>query len=460
MFIAAGSYICGPNLDPFIRVAIPAADPPDNLKLRTVSPEAKHRADKVIILMTAEAQPAPPRDSSPLAVADTSRARPDVIVGLDLVRFATALLVVVYHFAHRAWAPPIASASIRQFIPNSPAFPELEPFTWMGWVGVEIFFVISGYVIANSAERSSPFAFLRSRVVRLAPAIWICASITFAVYCMVKGVDGGVLKRYVRAVATPAFPYGPWVDSVYWTLVVEITFYVLVFFLLAGDKFRRLEWLMVMLSLVSGGLWVVWALTGLGDPVLTSKLGQVLLVRHGCFFAVGIALWLLTSKRVTVLRLTMLVLALTGSLFEISQLSRAKFDVIGRELPIFSAQAVFLTGVAAIYASVRFNGHLTQLVRGAAGITRSLGLMTYPLYLIHNVVGVALLNGLVVIGIARFPALSLAVLGMIALAWSISRTGEPWLAGMLKRLFGSVERTISAAPRASRLLKPTTPVPG
>ena len=301
---------------------------------------------------------------------------------------------------------------------------------------------------------------MRSRVVRLAPAIWVCASVTLAVYCVAKGADGEAFKNYVRAVAIPVFPYGPWIDSVYWTLAVEITFYALVFVLLAGDGFKRLEWLMMAFSLVSGGLWVAWGLIGFGGAALTSKLGQILLVRHGCFFAVGIALWLLTSKRVTAFRLSMLALALAGCLFEIGQLSQVKSDVIGRELPIPLAQAAFLAGVAAIFASVRFNGHVSRLVDGATGTTRTLGLVTYPLYLIHNIVGVALLNALVAIGIGRFAALGVAVLGVIALAWAVSRTGEPWLAGILKRLFGLAERAIATAPRAGRLLRPTAPVPG
>lgn len=390
---------------------------------------------------------------------DASRARPTVIIGLDLVRFAAALMVVIYHYAHRAWAPPIESAMIRRFLPNSPAFPELEPLTWMGWVGVEIFFVISGFVIANSAEHSSPFAFLRSRVVRLAPAIWICATITLTVFCMVKGVDGGALKGFVRAVAIPVFPYGPWIDSVYWTLVVEITFYAVVFLLLASDSFKHLEWLMVALSVVSGGLWIAWGLTGLGETVLTSGIGQVLLIRHGCFFATGIVLWLLTAKRVTTLRLSMLVLAFVGCLFEIGQLSEAKSDVIGRELHVPSAQAAFTAGVAAIYASVRFNGRLVRFVRGSAGVTRALGLMTYPLYLVHNIVGVALLNGLIVIGIGRYPSLGLAVVGMVALAWAISETGEPWLASLLKKPFSIIERLTCSVAILGRLFIPTKPVP-
>ena len=46
-----------------------------------------------------------------------------------------------------------------------------------GWIGVQIFFVISGIVIANSAQSATPFRFAVSRFLRLYPAAWIAAAI-------------------------------------------------------------------------------------------------------------------------------------------------------------------------------------------------------------------------------------------------------------------------------------------
>jgi exopolysaccharide production protein ExoZ len=63
--------------------------------------------------------------------------------GLDLIRFAAALMVVVFHFS---WQQPDPQVSF------SP-----------GWVGVEIFFVISGFVIMGSACKATPVEFLERR---------------------------------------------------------------------------------------------------------------------------------------------------------------------------------------------------------------------------------------------------------------------------------------------------------
>lgn len=71
--------------------------------------------------------------------------------GLDVVRFAAALMVAIYHFGY--WIPATGKVEALSF----------------GWVGVEIFFVISGFVIAFSAERKSAAAYAKSRFSDYAP---------------------------------------------------------------------------------------------------------------------------------------------------------------------------------------------------------------------------------------------------------------------------------------------------
>jgi peptidoglycan/LPS O-acetylase OafA/YrhL len=66
--------------------------------------------------------------------------------GLDLMRFTAAWFVVLDHFGLFGWKSPRAFAS-----PNEIAFPFLHRMTGIGSIGVEIFFLISGFVIAGSA---------------------------------------------------------------------------------------------------------------------------------------------------------------------------------------------------------------------------------------------------------------------------------------------------------------------
>ena len=74
---------------------------------------------------------------------------PDISTGIDAIRFSSAVLVSAFHLT---WHIPEAV--------------HVMPF---GWIGVQIFFVISGIVIANSARLATPFRFAVSRFLRLYP---------------------------------------------------------------------------------------------------------------------------------------------------------------------------------------------------------------------------------------------------------------------------------------------------
>lgn len=99
-------------------------------------------------------------------------------MGLDLFRFAAAGLVMAFHLACTSWLVPSSEAA--ELVGRPMAFPGLLPLSSIGWIGVPIFFVISGYVIAYSASRTSASAFFMSRFLRLMPGIMFCATVTFA----------------------------------------------------------------------------------------------------------------------------------------------------------------------------------------------------------------------------------------------------------------------------------------
>src|ERR1700728_2371472 len=99
------------------------------------------------------------------------------IVGVDAIRCLAAVLVMVFHFSFWIWAGSAYHPGLG--IPP-PDYAWLTPLTSAGWVGVQIFFVISGFVIVYSVGDATPFGFFRSRFLRLVPAAWICSSITMA----------------------------------------------------------------------------------------------------------------------------------------------------------------------------------------------------------------------------------------------------------------------------------------
>jgi peptidoglycan/LPS O-acetylase OafA/YrhL len=71
------------------------------------------------------------------------------IIAIDLLRFACALLVVAYHFGTGMMRSP--SPHAKALLAGLPLPEGAVGATWFGWVGVELFFVVSGVVIARSA---------------------------------------------------------------------------------------------------------------------------------------------------------------------------------------------------------------------------------------------------------------------------------------------------------------------
>ena len=77
---------------------------------------------------------------------------------IDLLRFIAALAVVFFHYTFRGYA-----ADAMTIMP----YPLLAPFSKYGYLGVELFFMISGFVILMTAANGSLRKFVVSRFVRL-----------------------------------------------------------------------------------------------------------------------------------------------------------------------------------------------------------------------------------------------------------------------------------------------------
>lgn len=339
------------------------------------------------------------------------------IIGLDLLRFSAALMVVIYHLGVRTWS---ADTSMSRIVDGSVRYEPLA-FAWIGWVGVEIFFALSGFVIAYSAERASALSFLRSRILRLAPAVLICATITLGVQLALGRRD--VWDDYLGSVLFS--PIGPWIDAPYWTLPIEIAFYAVVFVALLFNAFNRIEWIAAAVGLASSA---IWALHRLGVDVVTFNTHQsnLSLLQHGCHFAIGVMLWLLLAKGFRLHRLILLSVFLAAGWLEIGFMAPMK-ALDGSNL--HAPGLAWLGGLAFMVFSVQFRQRLSGPWNGLA---RQVGLATYPLYLVHAALGAWLIRLLRDHGAGPWMALAVAIMVALALSFLISWRLEP----MVRRIMG------------------------
>nr|GLK21685.1 acyltransferase [Microbacterium terregens] len=339
---------------------------------------------------------------------------------INAVRFASAVLVLFHHLAFTAWAEP--GGLPHQLSRLTQPLPGLGSWGWFGWVGVEVFFVISGVVIANSAADRTVLDFIRGRVVRLYPAAIVCSAIAAGLLLWLHATP----PNFPRALLNSMFliPVRPWLDPVFWTLSVEIVFYALTACWLMQ---KRVGFETFAIGLVGwSALWVVLDLTG-NRPAMYWE--RITLLRHACFFALGMLLWAWSVGRLTWRGKVAAALGSALGLYEIFSKTLAGADGWG-VLPYypFMPAAVWAVSVLAIAYSLWAGSQKPSV------ILKQAGLATYPLYLSHTTIGGAAIFVLTSLGLSPGASFALACLAAILAAWAIAVHVEPPVAKFLRNI--------------------------
>ena len=373
------------------------------------------------------------------------------VVGIDLLRFVAAAMVLLFHLGYCAWAIPASEQYWRTHTRYGDyAYPAIAPLAWYGWIGVEIFFVISGFVIVYSASGSA-WSFARSRFLRLVPGAWICAAISALVFCATKEITAAkALDLFGRA----AFfaPDGPWIDSAYWTLDVEVAFYALIAVLLATGQRTRLGPALAALGGVSTIFWIA-RFTGTIAPgwPIGGRIEQLLLLRHGAFFAVGGLMYLVHARPAHKLYTVAIAIGLIGCLIEIvAQSASYRPIALSNHLhqAAFAPVAAWLVTVAFMGFAVRCNEWLSGVI--PPPLARQIGLATYPLYLLHGAIGSVTMRIASKAGANATVALIGAFAASVATAVFVAQVAEPGL----RRVVAHGIDPVAAAIGARRALKP------
>jgi peptidoglycan/LPS O-acetylase OafA/YrhL len=319
--------------------------------------------------------------------------RPKHILSLDVLRIAAALLVVSYHYCVAYWLDGYGVNYVwHSGHPNAHLFNS-------GWVGVEIFFVISGFVIAYSAVGVSASTFVQHRASRLVPAMLICATLAIPLRYLGAGTWDGIIpifERWARSIFfDPTFPY---IDDSHWTLAVEVEFYGIVFALLLFNKIRWLQATLIALGIASTALCATnfFALvhpTMLGTylsnrSALVLSTGMEELLVYGCFFAIGVLLQICLTRGFDTPRLVMVAIFTVSGVMEIVVHAKEIYAAGGPHSSATIATVLWFAGLLAVLSSEKVNERLTAWSGpNGARVFRRLGLMTYPLYLIHQSLG-------------------------------------------------------------------------
>jgi peptidoglycan/LPS O-acetylase OafA/YrhL len=354
----------------------------------------------------------------------------DRVYEVDLLRFVAAAAVVVFHYAFRGAAADGLSPL---------SYPPLMPAAQYGYLGVELFFMISGFVILMSAADGSLRRFFVSRVVRLYPAFWACCTLT-ALALWIGGhpaLHVGWRQYLLNLTMLGDFIGTPRVDGVYWSLFVEIRFYLWVALILALGWLPRLGLL----------LWVWLGVTTLQRFVHTGPLWTWLIAEYAPFFIGGAACYLM--RRDGPRPSTLALFALSLPLALVQSLQQLKLN--SAHYPGGSFSAVWVVGGVLLIYLLMLGVAFRRLGWLASPRFVALGALTYPLYLLHQNIGYVLFRDTQ--GWASPHLLFWGIFAlMVGASWAVHRGVERPLAPRIKAALNRLlDRLVSAGARRRRL---------
>jgi peptidoglycan/LPS O-acetylase OafA/YrhL len=359
---------------------------------------------------------------APQQAPPQSPARPRLAM-LDGLRLLAALAVVLFHWTawhHGNWG--------RHGEPAAEAWPWLSQFTSVGALGVQLFFVISGFVILLSSFGKSPARFIGSRVGRLYPAYWLAVLASSALIFVVwpeLGVNRDPSDIWANLTMFQGGLGVGHIDGVYWTLWVEMKFYLWILaFTLVGMTVRRVLAFALAWPLLGNGLY--YGLGSAGHDV--GWVQHVFFPEYSALFAGGMALFLLFRFGHTPARwATLAVNVVLAAWWSAGIQQRETAELTGYDYPVV-LYAGIVVGLFVLVAVVV----LTPLARVQLPGATLAGSLTYPVYLLHQLWGwwVIMLFSPV---LPKEWVLALALAAVLGAAWLVHRWVETPLGPRLQR---------------------------
>lgn len=344
--------------------------------------------------------------------------------GIDLLRGVACATVVLFHYLSRG---PRAG-----WMAGAP-LPVLEPVARYGYLGVHLFFMVSGYVIFMSAVGRSPRDFVASRVARLYPALWVAATITMLVIVASRDARFTVTwpEFLWNLTLIPQYVGARYVDGAYWSLAVELQFYILVWIALRARLMDNVDWL----------LWG-WLLISLVDALRPMyPVERWLIANWAPLFVIGATTFRITTAGWSLQRSAMLMAAIALALYhEMLHVRRLEIEWHG-DGPILAIVCAIL-----LLATLAFV--LTGVGRITIGRTRWAtvpGALTYPVYLIHQFVGYVTFDTLITRGVSPFAALCAIIAIVIAIGAALHYCVETRIAPRIRRLISGQRSALRSA---------------
>ena len=335
----------------------------------------------------------------------------------NALRGVAALTVLACHFAVAFWISQDVSAGLARRRPLYPGSTGAPGFARvldslpvdLAALGVSLFFLLSGFVIAISLERYSRRGFLVGRLMRVLPTYASGYLVTCGVIWLMSDPNHELSPSSILSGAVPGLAYllrmpAPG-DGIVWTLIVELVFYAVC---LATYRALTRHW-QAIVAVAAGCVAMQWILGSVAlDPHLA---GLAYVVALACPFIpvmlVGVTLSARRRERLSG-RATAIVVPLLAATYVLL----ASTTTVAPASVKYRATFVFAMTAFAMIAAVGDRWRQHPVASFFADIS-------YPLYVVHPVLGYATISVLTGHGVpSALAVLAASVVALVA-AWCL-----------------------------------------
>jgi len=309
---------------------------------------------------------------------------------IDAFRGIAVMGVLIFHYFYR-FSPPYSEINYYPY--------QYTPIwvTKYGYYGVQFFFVISGFVISRTLEKCTSFSvFITKRIIRLLPCLIICSAITFTIEAFSGGLNNPLTRSsYLNFLPSLTFTSPDlwnsifstnkisYIDGVYWSLSVEMQFYIIVGLLFFWNRTKILfNWVTITSVLTILRVISSPKLHWLFPESLNNKLDSVystymyLNLSYYIYFALGILFYKLYSKTENISHKLISMISIVGIL----ELYFLRDNYL---------RILYIT-IITLFLLLIYREHWLFLLRNR--IILWIGAISYPIYLLHEDIGLIIMN--------------------------------------------------------------------
>jgi peptidoglycan/LPS O-acetylase OafA/YrhL len=297
----------------------------------------------------------------------------DRLLELDGIRGIAVLMVILYHYFYRFGSDGFYPYPAIAFFPFS-----------HGFLGVHLFFLVSGFVIAMTLTHSrTPKDFFVKRFCRLWFPMLVCSSLTFFILSIIDSSFTDARRTSILGFIPSLTFTDPsiwkwlspdinYIDGAYWSLFVEVRFYfwvALVYFALKGRNFA------LYFVCLSALIWLSYAafkFSGMKNAAF--YVNFIFAAWYIPLFSSGLLFYELHSGRLKFWTIPSILFFFLASLFSQNDL----------------VSAITLASFYTVFFTLIYKREWLAFLKNP--VLTGIGLISYSAYLLHQNIGVSVIS--------------------------------------------------------------------